>query len=166
VRRVLTLGLDVSRAVHTDILHIPARVVVTAAAVSCRLSARARGGNSRTPASTRRAVTDDSHPTAAPSDTARPNFTHQPDRLRVDRRYWDRDPNFCTLQGDPGTYSQIWFDPSPAVVPDRRTSLIVDPPDGRIPFTPKARELAIRAADHCQSSTGRRATSRPRVTPR
>src|SRR6185436_7448139 len=31
--------------------------------------------------------------------------------------------------GDPGTYNQIWFDPSSAVVPDRRTSLIVDPPD-------------------------------------
>ena len=39
--------------------------------------------------------------------------------------------------GDPGTYNQIWFDPSSAVVPDRRTSLIVDPPDGRIPFTPE-----------------------------
>ncbi|MQA30025.1 MAG: hypothetical protein GEU82_09330 [Luteitalea sp.] len=38
--------------------------------------------------------------------------------------------------GDPGTYNQVWFDPSSAVVPDRRTSLIVDPPDGRIPFTP------------------------------
>lgn len=41
--------------------------------------------------------------------------------------------------GDPGTYNQIWFDPSSAVVPDRRSSLIVDPPDGRIPFTPDAR---------------------------
>lgn len=37
--------------------------------------------------------------------------------------------------GDPGTYNQIWFDPSSAVVPDRRTSLIVEPADGRIPFT-------------------------------
>ena len=50
--------------------------------------------------------------------------------------------------GDPGTYNQIWFDPSSAVVPDRRTSLIVDPPDGRIPFTPKGRELATRSTDH------------------
>jgi hypothetical protein len=50
--------------------------------------------------------------------------------------------------GDPGTYNQIWFDPSSSVVPDRRTSLIVDPPDGRIPFTPKGRELATRSSDH------------------
>ena len=51
-------------------------------------------------------------------------------------------------QGDPGTYNQIWFDPSSAVVPDRRTSLIVDPPDGRIPFTPEGRALATRASSH------------------
>ena len=50
--------------------------------------------------------------------------------------------------GDPGTYNQIWFDPSSAVVPDRRTSLIVDPPDGRLPFTPEGRELAVRHSSH------------------
>jgi hypothetical protein len=47
--------------------------------------------------------------------------------------------------GDPGTYNQVWFDPSSKVLPDRRTSLIIDPPDGRIPYTPdgaKAQELA------------------------
>jgi hypothetical protein len=37
--------------------------------------------------------------------------------------------------GDPGTYNQIWFDPGSRVVPSRRTSLVVDPNDGRIPFT-------------------------------
>ena len=37
--------------------------------------------------------------------------------------------------GDPGTYNQIWFDPGSRWVPSRRTSLIVDPKDGRIPFT-------------------------------
>ena len=50
--------------------------------------------------------------------------------------------------GDPGTYNQIWFDPSSAVVPDRRTSLIVDPPDGRLPFTPDGRALAVRHSSH------------------
>jgi hypothetical protein len=50
--------------------------------------------------------------------------------------------------GDPGTYNQIWFDPSSAVVPDRRTSLITDPPDGRLPFTPEGRTLATRHAAH------------------
>jgi hypothetical protein len=50
--------------------------------------------------------------------------------------------------GDPGTYNQIWFDPSSAVVPDRRTSLIVDPPDGRIPFTPEGQAHATRSSSH------------------
>jgi hypothetical protein len=35
--------------------------------------------------------------------------------------------------GDPGTYNQAWFDRGSKVVPTKRTSLIVDPPDGRLP---------------------------------
>jgi len=36
--------------------------------------------------------------------------------------------------GDPGTYNQFWFDRGTKVVPTKRTSLIVDPPDGRLPL--------------------------------
>ena len=50
--------------------------------------------------------------------------------------------------GDPGTYNQVWFDPSSAVVPDRRTSLIVDPPDGRLPFTPEGRARDRNSSGH------------------
>ena len=50
--------------------------------------------------------------------------------------------------GDPGTYNQIWFDPSSAVVPDRRTALIVDPPDGRLPFTPEGRAHDRKSSAH------------------
>jgi hypothetical protein len=38
--------------------------------------------------------------------------------------------------GDPGTYNQVWFDPGSRLLPSRRTSLVIDPKDGRIPFTP------------------------------
>jgi hypothetical protein len=38
--------------------------------------------------------------------------------------------------GESGTYNQIWFDNASRVLPNRRTALVVDPPDGRIPFTP------------------------------
>jgi hypothetical protein len=48
--------------------------------------------------------------------------------------------------GDPGTYNQIWLDPSTSVVPGRRTSLIVDPPDGRIPFTEGGRQHTARSS--------------------
>jgi hypothetical protein len=58
----------------------------------------------------------------------------------------DREPQVTA--GDPGTYNQVWFDPSSAVVPDRRTSLIVDPPDGRLPYTPDGRALETRHAGH------------------
>ena len=38
-----------------------------------------------------------------------------------------------------GNYNQFWFDPVSSVVDTRRTSLVVDPPDGRIPAkTPDA----------------------------
>ena len=38
-----------------------------------------------------------------------------------------------------GNYNQFWFDPGASVVDTRRTSLVVDPPDGRIPAkTPDA----------------------------
>ena len=42
--------------------------------------------------------------------------------------------------GDPGTYNQVWFDPGSRWVPSRRTSLVTDPKDGRIPFTDAGRE--------------------------
>ena len=56
---------------------------------------------------------------------------------RADRnRFVERE----VREGDPGTYNQIWFDPGTRLLPDRRTALIVDPPDGRIPYTPEMRE--------------------------
>ena len=35
--------------------------------------------------------------------------------------------------GDPGTYNQAWFDRGNKVVPTKRTSLIIDPPNGKLP---------------------------------
>ena len=56
---------------------------------------------------------------------------------RADRnRFVERE----VREGDPGTYNQIWFDPGTRLVPDRRTALITDPPDGRIPYTAEMRE--------------------------
>ncbi|MGE3512410.1 MAG: hypothetical protein AB7N65_26390, partial [Vicinamibacterales bacterium] len=49
----------------------------------------------------------------------------------------DRDPP----PGDPGTYNQFWIDAGDSVTKSLRTSLIVDPPDGRIPaLTPEAQK--------------------------
>lgn len=60
-------------------------------------------------------------------------------------RQVDRPPR----EGDPGTYNQFWMDSGTNVVGTRRTSLITDPPDGRIPeLAPpaKRRQEALAAA--------------------
>jgi hypothetical protein len=49
--------------------------------------------------------------------------------------------------GDPGTYNQIWTDPAFRMLTDRRTSLIVDPSDGKIPFTAEGRREQNRSRD-------------------
>src|SRR5712691_7281028 len=46
----------------------------------------------------------------------------------------DRPP----AKGDIGSYNQFWFDSGTAVVATRQTSLVVDPPNGRVPATPAA----------------------------
>ncbi|MGE3508474.1 MAG: hypothetical protein AB7N65_06275 [Vicinamibacterales bacterium] len=43
-------------------------------------------------------------------------------------------------QGGVLSYNEFWYERGSEMTKDRRTSLIYDPPDGRIPFTAKARE--------------------------
>jgi hypothetical protein len=40
--------------------------------------------------------------------------------------------------GDVGNYNQFWFDAGTKVVSTRQSSLVVDPPDGRVPLRPDA----------------------------
>ena len=80
-------------------------------------------------------------PLERPMDLADKSFLTEEEvvalEYRADEsRFVERTPQ----AGDPGTYNQAWFDPGTRVVADRRTSLVVDPPDGRIPYTPEIRE--------------------------
>jgi virginiamycin B lyase len=52
--------------------------------------------------------------------------------------------------GDVGNYNQFWFDSGTKVVATRRTSLVVDPPDGRVPVRPEAEK--IRDASDAQNT--------------
>ena len=49
-----------------------------------------------------------------------------------------RDEDPAPRPGDVGTYNQFWTDAGDHVVSTRRTSLVVDPPDGRVPLRPEA----------------------------
>lgn len=42
------------------------------------------------------------------------------------------------VKGDIGSYNQFWFDSGSKILPTRQTSLVVDPPDGRVPVRPEA----------------------------
>src|SRR5262245_53332918 len=44
--------------------------------------------------------------------------------------------------GNVGSYNDFWFDSGTRVVASKRTSLVIDPPDGKVPVTPGA--LALR----------------------
>jgi hypothetical protein len=52
--------------------------------------------------------------------------------------------------GDIGSYNQFWFDSGSTILPTRQTSLVVDPPDGRVPVRPEAE---ARRDDYLRRST-------------
>ena len=54
--------------------------------------------------------------------------------------------------GSPGFYNNFWLDRGTQTVGDRRTSLIVDPPNGRVP--PMTAAAAQRAADQARERQG------------
>jgi hypothetical protein len=63
--------------------------------------------------------------------------------------------------GDPGTYNQFWFDFGTKVSTDKRTSLIIDPSDGRQPpLTPDGQKRAAERAE-----IGRRLATGPEDRP-
>jgi hypothetical protein len=61
----------------------------------------------------------------------------------------DRDRRGGTAEADvAGAYNNFWFERGTRVVPTRRTSLVVDPPDGKVPaLTPAAKEAAATRAE-------------------
>ena len=64
------------------------------------------------------------------------------EKRAADSALTDRNPS----AGDPGTYNKFWTDFGSKVVEGARNSLIIDPPDGRVPpLTPagRAREDAM-----------------------
>jgi hypothetical protein len=50
------------------------------------------------------------------------------------------------VAGNPGTYNEHWFDRGSKVVRSRRTSFIVDPPDGKLPALTPEEQRRVEAA--------------------
>jgi hypothetical protein len=59
-----------------------------------------------------------------------------------------RDADGPPRQGDVGSYNQFWFDSGERVVSTLRTSLVIDPPDGRVPLRPEAEAARNHASAH------------------
>jgi hypothetical protein len=69
-------------------------------------------------------------------------FTAEEAATRDAQSLEDRPP----APGDTGAYNAHWFDRG-KVLTDRRTSLIVDPPDGRLPLTAEGRKRVAERAE-------------------
>ena len=88
-------------------------------------------------------------PLQRPADLAGRATLTAEEAAEVEQRAAAQRVDSAPQQGDPGTYNQFWFDFGTSVVPTRQTSLIVDPPDGRLPAlteTGRARQVAHGAA--------------------
>jgi hypothetical protein len=64
-------------------------------------------------------------------------------------------------QGGVLSYNEFWYERGNKLTRDKRTSLIVDPPDGRIPFTDAARRRVAEMRQHSDSGRGDSYADRP-----
>ena len=86
-------------------------------------------------------------PFERPRDLAGKEFFTEQEAADYEKRILresNRDVRGRNAQADVGgAYNEFWFDRGTKVVPTRRTSLVVDPPDGKVPpLTPEAQKAA------------------------
>jgi hypothetical protein len=81
-------------------------------------------------------------PLERPKEFANKPFLTKPEAAEYEKRIlqqWDRDSREGTAGADLSrAYGSVWWGAGTKLVPTTRTSLIVDPPDGRIPYRPEA----------------------------
>lgn len=73
-------------------------------------------------------------PLERPTDTPNKAFLSAEEVEAIEARAArNRNVEYPTRPGDPGIYNRFWVESGTRVVATRRTSLVIDPPDGRVP---------------------------------
>jgi hypothetical protein len=82
-------------------------------------------------------------PFERPKDLAGKPFLSEQEAAALERRAAEQHDaaDDSRRPGDVGSYNQFWFDSGTKVVSTRQASLVVDPPDGRVPLRPEAEKL-------------------------
>src|SRR6266850_8102727 len=92
-------------------------------------------------------------PLERPADLAGKEFFTEKEAAEYERRLLEqgnRDRRGGSREADvAGAYNEFWFERGSKIVGSRRTSLVVDPPDGRIPaLTPEAQKRQAARAEY------------------
>lgn len=77
-------------------------------------------------------------PFERPVALAGKEFLTEKEVKELEARAADNRVDRAPQPGDVGNYNQFWFDSGTNVVKTRRTSLVIDPKDGRVPLKPEA----------------------------
>ena len=81
-------------------------------------------------------------PFERPRALAERQFLTKDEAAALEKQTADRvaDADGAPSRGDVGSYNSFWSDSGTKVASTRQTSLVVDPPDGRVPVTPAAEQ--------------------------
>ena len=91
-------------------------------------------------------------PFERPAAQANKEFLTEKEVKEVESRAADNRVDREPTPGDTGSYNQFWFDSGTKVVKTRRTSLVVEPTDGRVPLKPEAEAKRDYNAAHSADS--------------
>ena len=87
-------------------------------------------------------------PFERPAEFAGKEFLTEKEAAELERRAAANRVDVPPREGDTGTYNQFWFDRGSKVVSTRRSSLVIDPPDGKIPpLTQTAQRIIAERAE-------------------
>src|SRR6516165_5390935 len=77
-------------------------------------------------------------PFERPAELAGKEFLTEKEAKALEARAADNRVDRAPKDGDTGSYNQFWFDSGTQVVKSLRTSLVMEPKDGKVPVRPEA----------------------------